>query len=51
MQEGRVAEGFDPGSLIASGITQVQREPLNLTGRGVIVCVIDTGERVIIMSS
>lgn len=43
MQEGRVAEGFDPGSLIASGITQVQREPLNLTGRGVIVCVIDTG--------
>lgn len=34
---------FDPGNLIASGITQVQGPPLNLTGRGVIVCVIDTG--------
>lgn len=36
-------ENFNPDSLIASGITQVQREPLNLTGRGVVVCVIDTG--------
>lgn len=34
---------FDSNNLIASGITQVQRPPLNLTGRGVIVCVIDTG--------
>lgn len=34
---------FDPANLIASGITQVQRSPLNLTGRGVVVCVIDTG--------
>ena len=51
MQQGRVAEGFDPGRLIASGITQVQRPPLSLTGRGVVVCIIDTGERVIIMSS
>ncbi len=34
---------FDPSSLIASGITQVQREPLGLTGRGVVVCIIDTG--------
>ena len=34
---------FDPGNLIASGITQVQGPPLNLTGRGVIFCVIDTG--------
>lgn len=42
---------FDPSSLIASGITQVQGPPLNLTGQGVVVCVIDTGERVIIMSS
>ncbi len=43
MQDGGLAEGFDPGSLIASGITQVQREPLNLTGRGVIICIVDTG--------
>lgn len=34
---------FDPTSLIASGITQIQRAPLGLTGRGVIVCMIDTG--------
>lgn len=34
---------FDPGALIASGITQVQRPPLNLTGQGVILCFIDTG--------
>lgn len=40
---------FDPNSMIVSGITQVQREPLRLTGRGVIVCLIDTGERVIIL--
>lgn len=38
-----LAGGFDPNSLIASGITQIQREPLALTGRGVIICVIDTG--------
>lgn len=37
------AGGFDPGSLIASGITQVQRDPLGLTGRGVVVCIIDSG--------
>lgn len=40
---------FDPNSMIVSGITQVQRDPLRLTGRGVIVCLIDTGERVIIL--
>ena len=34
---------FDPASLIASGITQVQRPPLSLTGQGVILCFIDTG--------
>ena len=34
---------FDPESLIVSGITQVQRPPLNLTGQGVILCFIDTG--------
>ncbi|MDE7352751.1 MAG: S8 family peptidase [Acetatifactor sp.] len=44
MQEGgMLAGGFDPNSLIASGITQIQREPLALTGRGVIICIIDTG--------
>ena len=34
---------FDPNNLIASGITQVQRPPLSLTGSGVVVCIIDTG--------
>lgn len=43
MQETGVAGGFDPGSLIAGGITQIQRPPLNLTGRGTVVCIIDTG--------
>ena len=37
------AAPFDPASLIASGITQVQRPPLSLTGQGVILCSIDTG--------
>ena len=40
------AGGFDPNSLIVSGITQVQRAPLSLTGRGVVICVIDTGDGV-----
>ena len=43
MQAEPIAAGFDPNSLIVSGITQVQRPPLSLTGRGVVVCVIDTG--------
>lgn len=43
MQESSATAGFDPNSLIVSGITQVQREPLALTGRGVIICIIDTG--------
>ncbi|MDE5589725.1 MAG: S8 family peptidase [Acetatifactor sp.] len=34
---------FDPNSLIVSGITQVQREPLNLLGRGCVIVLIDTG--------
>ena len=34
---------FDPNNLIASGITQVQRPPLSLTGQGVVLCFIDTG--------
>lgn len=43
MQEDIADQGFDPNSLIASGITRAQRAPLNLTGRGVIICIIDTG--------
>ncbi len=41
LQDNQMA--FDPNNLIASGITQVQRPPLQLTGRGTIVCIIDTG--------
>lgn len=40
---GRGREPFDPVSLIQSGIRQVQRPPLNLTGRGVILAFLDTG--------
>lgn len=36
-------EIFDSSSLTASGITQVQRQPLNLTGRGVVICVVSSG--------
>lgn len=44
MQEsGAGAASFDPNSLIISGITQVQREPLSLTGRGCVIVLIDTG--------
>lgn len=43
MQGEPVEAGFDPNSLIVSGITQVQREPLGLTGRGCVIAVIDTG--------
>ncbi len=50
MQVGGATGGFDPTSLIASGITRIQREPLALTGRGVIICIIDTGARVNILS-
>lgn len=42
-EQGITTVGFDPNSLIASGITQIQRDPLRLTGRGVVVCIIDTG--------
>ena len=34
---------FDPLSLINSGITSVQQEPLSLTGKGVVVAFLDTG--------
>jgi len=45
MQEGSNVAGdsFDPLPLIQSGITRVQEEPLNLTGRGVILAFADTG--------
>lgn len=43
MQEETGGQAFDPSSLIVSGITQAQRAPLSLTGRGTVVCVIDTG--------
>lgn len=43
MQQGESA--FDPNSLIVSGITQIQREPLQLTGRGCVIVLIDTGIR------
>lgn len=34
---------FDPSALYASGILQMQRAPLYLTGRGTVICIIDTG--------
>lgn len=34
---------FDPIALISSGISQVQGPPLNLTGFGTLICMIDTG--------
>lgn len=43
MQQETGPYAFDPNSMIVSGITQVQRAPLQLTGRGVVVCLIDTG--------
>lgn len=43
MQDTGAAPGFNPNNLIASGITQVQSAPLNLTGKGVVLCFIDTG--------
>lgn len=47
MQEGGdgAYRGFDPISLIRSGILRVQNPPLELTGRGVIIGFLDTGIR------
>ena len=43
---------MDPTSLEESGIIRVQNQPvLRLRGEGTLIGVIDTGERVIIMSS
>lgn len=36
---------FDPTPLIESGITRVQRMPLELTGKGVVIGFVDTGIR------
>ena len=36
---------FDPTPLLASGILQVQKEPLSLTGKGVVIGFVDTGIR------
>ena len=44
IQPGETAS-FDPTPLLKSGILQVQRDPLNLTGRGVVIGFIDTGIR------
>lgn len=45
-QNGLFGEGtFDPTPLMRSGILQVQREPLNLTGKGVVIGFLDTGIR------
>ena len=46
MQENVLPSGgtpFDPNNLFAAGIIQMQRSPLNLTGRGTVICIIDTG--------
>ncbi len=40
---GLMQNEFDPVSLFESGITQVQRPPLSLTGRGTLIAFIDTG--------
>lgn len=42
---GLMQTAFDPTPLIQSGITQVQRPPLELTGRGVVIGFLDTGIR------
>ena len=43
MQIEDAVAGYDPISFIASGIPQIQRPPLSLTGKGTVICVIDTG--------
>lgn len=46
MQTSEMQRGsFDPAPLMKSGVLQVQREPLNLTGRGVVIGFLDTGIR------
>lgn len=40
---GAQGSAFNPINFIESGILQVQGSPLNLSGKGVVVCFIDTG--------
>lgn len=40
---GLMQDTFDPAPLLVSGITAVSRPPLSLTGRGVVVGILDTG--------
>lgn len=42
---GLMQSSFDPTPFIRSGITQVQRPPLGLTGKGVVIGFLDTGIR------
>jgi hypothetical protein len=42
-------EPFDSSSLEAAGIIQIQRQPLSLTGNGVVLCFIDTGDSVTLL--
>ena len=42
---GTFATSFDPTPLLNTGILQTQGEPLNLTGRGVVLGFLDTGIR------
>lgn len=51
LMQNRLGGTFDPTQLIQSGIIQVQEGALGLTGRGVVIGFIDTGERVIILLS
>ena len=41
--EAGTGSGYDPTPLIQSGISQIQREPLNLKGSGVVIGIISTG--------
>lgn len=43
MVETKTTEQFDQLTLINSGITSVQNEPLNLKGEGITIAIIDTG--------
>ena len=43
MQVSNSDNAFNPDALIVSGILQAQRPPLRLTGRGCVICFIDTG--------
>lgn len=40
---GLMQSGFDPISLNESGIISIQRQPLSLTGQGVVLAFVDTG--------